>query len=258
MVADARPCARSIRRATSSGRNKPLAPEPIRARSESISGASGPRSQRATGMPNPFLGRSRIEAGSLSDRRPLQEPLGLSPRPYLYEEGNAGSNRRARRRGTAPGLPARRPCSPGRPWRGCRRAGRYPDTSGATESTGRRRRRARRPGPGARPRRRTLGDRPGPGRSPDPRERPEPALMGQGRGLARPPEELLELEVEADVAVVDRQLADRRAGQRTGRAGELAETRPRPARPRRSGSRPVARRRRRRRGRRSLPPGRTG
>ncbi len=50
-----------------------------------------------------------------------------------------------------------------------------------------------------------------------PRERAEPALVGQRQGLGGAAEELLELEVEAEIAVIDRQPADRRARQR--RAG---------------------------------------
>ena len=40
--------------------------------------------------------------------------------------------------------------------------------------------------------------------------------MGQGRGFTRTSEELLELEVEADVAVIHRKLADRGTHQSLG------------------------------------------
>ena len=55
------------------------------------------------------------------------------------------------------------------------------------------------------------------------REGAEPALVGQRERLGRAPEELLELEVEAEIAMVDRQPADRRAGQRLGRPRQAAE-----------------------------------
>ena len=47
--------------------------------------------------------------------------------------------------------------------------------------------------------------------------------MRQGKRLGGAAEELLELEVEAEVAVVDRQPADGRPGQRPGRPGQAAE-----------------------------------
>ena len=46
--------------------------------------------------------------------------------------------------------------------------------------------------------------------------------MRQGRRLGGPSEELLEAEIEADVAVIDGQPADRRAGQGPCRAGQAA------------------------------------
>ena len=54
-------------------------------------------------------------------------------------------------------------------------------------------------------------------------ERAEPALVRQRQRLGRAAEELLELEVEAEIAVVDRQPADRRAGQRLRRPRQAAE-----------------------------------
>ena len=44
--------------------------------------------QRATGMPKPFFGRFRIDAGSLSATAALSNRLPV-PRAYLWREGNA-------------------------------------------------------------------------------------------------------------------------------------------------------------------------
>ena len=62
------------------GRNRPCRSQPVAARAgRSSKRASGPRSQRATGMPKPFLGRSRIDAGQPTRDRRLEQPLGPPP-----------------------------------------------------------------------------------------------------------------------------------------------------------------------------------
>ena len=54
-------------------------------------------------------------------------------------------------------------------------------------------------------------------------KRAQPALMCQGERLGRAAEKLLELEVEAEIAMVDRQPPDGRAGQCLSRTGQPAE-----------------------------------
>jgi hypothetical protein len=47
--------------------------------------------------------------------------------------------------------------------------------------------------------------------------------MGQGERLGRAPQELLELEVEAEITMIDRQPVNRCAGQGLGRARQAAK-----------------------------------
>ena len=252
----------SIRRPPPRGRNRPCRAQRSGPESDSSSNRppSGPRSQRATGIPKPFLGRLQDRRGQAVPPRPASGTAWFRPlavfvrrRQPLRSDVDQG-----RRRGTGRGPPGRTPCSRGRPSPGCPRAGTCPDRVASERASGSPP--GQEPGAtsGARPRRRSLrAGRPArSGRSPRPRTT-RASADAPGPSARRPPEELLELEVEADVAVVDRQPTDRRARQRSGRARQAAKSRAAP-RPRTWGSRPAARRRRRRPGRPSPPRERTG
>ena len=238
-----------IRRATSSGRNSPCrssrsrAEEPVEQRGQRPAEPAGDRDAE------PLLGPLEDRRREPTRRGPLEQPLGLAP--AVFEGGGQRLDRvdqlGVQERG--PDLQAAghaRPVDLGQ------------DVLGQVGVLIQRQRARQRVGAGgeAAARAQVLGldvdrvagstSRP---RDLRPRERAEPALMRQRQRLGGAAEELLELEVEAEVAVIDRQPADRRARPAPGPAAAGGGRPAPPARPRTSDSRPAARRRRRRRGR---------
>ena len=186
------------------------------------SGASGPRSQAATGMPKPFLGRARIDAGSrlaaacLSNRLVWLSPELERRRQDLDEVDQLGVEERC---------PDLEPAGHAGPidlgqdvlgqvgvliqgQRAGQRIGAAGECLAAAEVLA------------------LDADRIAVDQQPvdlAAGERAEPALMGQRQRLGRASEKLLELEIEAEIAVIDRQPAHRRAGQSLGRPGQAPE-----------------------------------
>ena len=204
------------------GSEEPLALEPLAAQELRHQRGQRPRSQAATGMPKPFLGRARIDAGSrlaaarLSSRLVWFRPnlndggkdldevdqLGVQERgPDLQPAGHAGAidlgqdvlgQVRILVQGQRAGQRVGAPVKPGA---AAEVLGLDADRVAVDQQPG------------------DLGAG----------ERAQPALVGQRERLGRAAEKLLELEIEAEIAVIDRQPADRRAGQRLGRPRQAAE-----------------------------------
>ena len=236
-----------IRRATSSGRNNPWRSSLPGSSSRSRSGASSPRSQRATGMPNPFLGRARIDRGSLPETAPLSNRLVWLRRYLNWSREAAARPPPGPCPGRERGLPDRRPCWRGRPWSRCLREGRSPGTSASDRVRGS----ASGASAAATARCSASTSRGGPlpwlqeqSRELGAGERAEPPLVRQGKGLGGAAEELLDLEIEGEVAIAHRQPPGRGLRQGPGRSRAGGDRVRPPARPRTSDSRPAARRRR--------------
>ena len=71
------------------GPEEPLARQPVGVEQRSSKGPSGPRSQRATGMPNPFFGPVEDRRREPTRSRALEQPLGLAPSVFVTTAGSA-------------------------------------------------------------------------------------------------------------------------------------------------------------------------
>ena len=168
---------------------------------------SGPRSQLASGIPNPFLGRSMISSGILPRAASLSRYLPDAARGACSATAARTPGRPARRRAAAGAPPGRAPSTRGRPWSApspaCRSRSRAPGCAAAS-------RRSRAAAPSSVAGRRPFARR-NRARQVGQVDAGHPAQVARHHVVVPALREAAQLPLQALVAIVDGQPADERA-----------------------------------------------